>query len=249
MKDKLAQATEDFKMLLQESKMINHKSMTSIKESEQHLRDIIDILKKDKRYHVLEPVAEERTEMIMSYLEELEARGLPPPPTATEPSRRKEMLDETPEIDLNTDWKDAKRLFKEDPRYLKFSSSERKCEKEFNEYMKDKLAQATEDFKMLLQESKIINHKSMTSVKESEQHLRDIIDILKKDKRYHVLEPVAEERTEMIMSFLEELEARGPPPPPTATEPSRRKEMLDETPEIDLNTDWKDAKRLIKEDP
>ena len=55
--------------------MINHQSMTSVKESEQHLRDIIDILKKDKRYHVLEPVAEERTEMIMSYLEELEARG------------------------------------------------------------------------------------------------------------------------------------------------------------------------------
>ncbi|XP_065573640.1 uncharacterized protein LOC136035659 isoform X2 [Artemia franciscana] len=27
----------------------------------------------------------------------------------------------------------------------------------------------------------------------------------------------------MIMSYLEELEARGPPPPPTATEPSRRK--------------------------
>jgi transcription elongation regulator 1 len=65
----------------------------------------------------------------------------------------REMLDETPEIDLNTDWKDAKRLIKEDPRYLKFSSSERKCEKEFNEYMKDKLAQATEDFKMLLQVS------------------------------------------------------------------------------------------------
>ncbi|KAK2721349.1 hypothetical protein QYM36_003580, partial [Artemia franciscana] len=93
--------------------------------------------------------AEERTEMIMSYLEELEARGPPPPPTATEPSRR---------------------------------NSERKCEKEFNEYMKDKLAQATEDFTMLLQESKMINHKSVTSVKESEQHLRDIIDIFEKDK-------------------------------------------------------------------
>ena len=69
----------------------------------------------------------------------------------------------------------------------------------------------------------MINHKSVTSVKESEQHLRDIIDIFEKRQRYHVLEPVAEERTEMIMSYLEELEARGPPPPPTATEPSRRK--------------------------
>jgi len=42
----------------------------------------------DKRYLNLEPVADERKKMLTSYIDELEKKGVPPPPTASEPSRR-----------------------------------------------------------------------------------------------------------------------------------------------------------------
>ena len=41
--------------------------------------------------------------------------------------------------------------------------------------------------------------------------------------RYHVMEPLNDDRADILMSYLEELERRGPPPPPTASEPGRRK--------------------------
>lgn len=37
----------------------------------------------------------------------------------------RELLDETSDITLNSSWKDVRRLIKDDPRYVKFSSSER----------------------------------------------------------------------------------------------------------------------------
>ena len=42
----------------------------------------------DKRYLNLEPVAEERKKILMGYIDDLDKKGVPPPPTATEPSRR-----------------------------------------------------------------------------------------------------------------------------------------------------------------
>lgn len=59
-------------------------------------------------------------------------------------------------------------------------------------------------------------------VKENEVVLKEIEEILKKDKRYLELEHIPEERQELVMAYLEDLEKRGPPPPPTASEPSRR---------------------------
>lgn len=40
--------------------------------------------------------------------------------------------------------------------------------------------------------------------------------------RYLVLEHLGNERTSIVMNYLEELDKRGPPPPPTASEPTRR---------------------------
>ena len=59
-------------------------------------------------------------------------------------------------------------------------------------------------------------------VQENESHLREIEEILKKDKRYLILDYMPDERTRLLRTYLEELEKRGPPPPPTASEPSRR---------------------------
>lgn len=97
------------------------------------------------------------------------------------------------------------------------------CEREFREYVKDKTIEAKTSFRELLQECKLITHKSLEIVKENPNHLKEIEEILKNDKRYLVLHHIAEERTEMIVMYFDELHKRGPPPPPTASESVRRK--------------------------
>ena len=72
-------------------------------------------------------------------------------------------------------------------------------------------------------QTKLITYKSLVMSKESAQHLKDIEDILSKDKSYEVLECAAEERNKMLLDYIEQLHNDGPPPPPTATEPARRK--------------------------
>lgn len=42
----------------------------------------------DKRYLVLESIAEDRKKIILDYIKDLDRQGAPPPPTASEPSRR-----------------------------------------------------------------------------------------------------------------------------------------------------------------
>lgn len=125
-----------------------------------------------------------------------------------------------------------------------------KCEKEFKEYIKDKLVAAKADFRELLQvniwigltillllfiklciinkmncnlqETKLITDKTYKKVQENNSHLTEIEEILRNDRRFLVLEAAANERTRLLMGYLEELARRGPPPPPTASEPSRR---------------------------
>lgn len=80
----------------------------------------------------------------------------------------------------------------------------------------------TECVLVFYQETKLITHKSYSMVKENENYLKDIEDILKNDKRYLMLDHVPDERRDLVMEYLDDLEKRGPPPPPTASEPSRR---------------------------
>uniref|UniRef100_A0A8C9SBK5 Transcription elongation regulator 1 n=1 Tax=Scleropages formosus TaxID=113540 RepID=A0A8C9SBK5_SCLFO len=134
----------------------------------------------------------------------------------------RQLLDETTLITLTTTWKEVKKVIKEDPRCIKFSSSDRKKQREFEDYIKDKYITAKADFRTLLKETKFITYRSRKLIQESEQHLRDIEKILQNDKRYLVLDCVPEERQKLIMSYIEDLERRGPPPPPTASEPTRR---------------------------
>ena len=77
-------------------------------------------------------------------------------------------------------------------------------------------------FFLLLQETKLITHKSLQTVRENQSHMNEIEEILKNDKRYLVLDFIPQERTQLVLNYLEELDRRGPPPPPTASEPSRR---------------------------
>ncbi|XP_047462421.1 transcription elongation regulator 1 isoform X3 [Mugil cephalus] len=134
----------------------------------------------------------------------------------------RQLLDETSMITLTTTWKEVKKVIKEDPRCIKFSSSDRKRQREFEDYIKDKYITAKADFRTLLKETKFITYRSRKLIQESEQHFKDVEKILQNDKRYLVLECVPEERRKLIMYYIEDLDRRGPPPPPTASEPTRR---------------------------
>ncbi|CAF2676953.1 unnamed protein product [Rotaria sp. Silwood2] len=122
---------------------------------------------------------------------------------------------------LTSIWKEVKKIIKSDPRFEKIFSNERKrdLEKEFELYMKDKYHTAKTDFKELLKETKLITYKSLQMIRESEEqnHLRDVEKILQKDKRYLLLDVIPEERSKILMDYLEDLEQRGVPPPPTAS--------------------------------
>ena len=141
-------------------------------------------------------------------------------------SKKKEnywkLLAECKEIALDSSFKEIKKLIKEDPRYSKYSSSDRKCEKQFNEFLKDKVSKTKKAFRELLMETKKISDKSLAMVREDGAHMAEIVELLNKDKRYLDLDCAADERTKILMQFLEDQERRGPPPPPTASEPGRR---------------------------
>lgn len=172
-------------------------------------------LRKDHRWELAESLdREEKERLFNEHIEQLSRKKR---------DKFRELLDEVgASTELTASWRDIKKLLKDDPRYLKFSSSDRKCEKEFKEYIKDKLVAAKADFRELLQETKLITDKTYKKVQENSAHLAEIEEILRKDRRFLVLEAAAAERTRLLMGYLEELARRGPPPPPTASEPSRR---------------------------
>lgn len=134
----------------------------------------------------------------------------------------REMLDEIQNMELTSSWKDIKRQIRDDPRYAKFGNSDR-CEREFRDYIRDKTATAKSEFKELLQECKLITHKSYDLYKENHNHLKEIEDILKNDKRYLVLDHIPRERTDMILYYFEDLNKKGFPAPITQTVDNNRR--------------------------
>jgi len=134
------------------------------------------------------------------------------------------LLEEQRDVPLDATFKDIKKSIRDDPRYSKFSSSDKKCEKEFGCWLRDRVHQARAQYRQLLMETKLITHKSLQMIKDKEgNHMEEIEEVLCKDSRYHIMDPLNDDRADILMSYLEELERRGPPPPPTASEPTRRK--------------------------
>ena len=134
------------------------------------------------------------------------------------------LLAETEGITLESSWRSVRKLIRDDPRCDKFSSSERKREREFNAWMDARMAAAKADLRELLKETKMINYESQRKAADGEgQHWKEVLATLAKDKRYLQLECVGEARDDMVRAYMRELDSKGPPPPPTATEPNRRK--------------------------
>jgi transcription elongation regulator 1 len=173
-------------------------------------------LKKDSRWDVASNLDKsEREKLFDEHIDKLIAK---------KKENYRSLLDDCKDIGLDAGFKDVKKQIKDDPRYAKFSSSDRKCEKEFKEWLKDRVSLARSNYRQLLQETKIITHKSLQMIKDKEgNHMEEIEEILSKDSRYLLMEPINDDRADILMAYLEELERRGPPPPPTASEPSRRK--------------------------
>ena len=89
----MGQARTAYKQLLMETKKITDKSLSLVKEKDSgHLAEIEEVLSKDRRYLDLDGFKDERTHILMDFLEEVERRGPPPPPTASEPNRRSAKL-------------------------------------------------------------------------------------------------------------------------------------------------------------
>lgn len=185
-----------------------------VRNAELTWKEVKKQLKKDHRWELVELLdREDREGLFNDHINNLVKKKR---------DKFREMLDEISSLELTAQWKDIKKMIREDPRYLKYNSSER-CEREFREYIKDKAMNAKLSFRELLHECKFITHKSWDMYRENLNHLREIEDILRNDKRYLVLNHMHAERSQMILSYLEDLHKRGPPPPPTASESSRRK--------------------------
>jgi len=74
-------------------------------------------MKKDSRWNLVDLLErEEKEKYFNQHIEQL---------TRKKREKLRELLDETPEVSLTSSWKEIRRIIKEDPRYSKFSSSER----------------------------------------------------------------------------------------------------------------------------
>lgn len=75
-------------------------------------------LRKDHRFPMIEAALErdERERLFNEHVHGLEKKKR---------DKFREMLDEIPNVDFSSSWKDVKRLIRDDPRYLKYNSSER----------------------------------------------------------------------------------------------------------------------------
>ena len=187
-----------------------------IKSEDYSWREARSILKNDNRIDLCEVLSREEKELFFNqHLQSLHKKKR---------DKFREALSEIKSIDIfKAEWRDVRRLIKDDPRFLKFSSSDRRAEREFRDYVEDRLIQAKNEFKDFLKETKILTYKSKKLIDESDQHLQDIVAILQNDQRYLILDCIEDERREILLNYVDDLERKGPPPPPTATEPPAKK--------------------------
>ncbi|XP_063543558.1 transcription elongation regulator 1-like isoform X3 [Cydia strobilella] len=120
-------------------------------------------------------------------------------------------------------WRDVRARLRAEPAAPVYTSAD-KMEREFRDFQRDRQSAAKTALRQLLQETRSITHKTLASVKDAAggEQLQPVHDMLKHDARYLALEHIPEERASIIEQYVSELAHKGPPPPPTATEPSRR---------------------------
>lgn len=108
-------------------------------------KEVKKLLKEDERWDSCVAVLtrEEMEELFTMHCESIGKK---------KKQRFRELLEEA-HVTLHSHWKDVRRRIKDDPRYLKFSQSERKCEREFELYLKDMHTNMKNEFRELLKVS------------------------------------------------------------------------------------------------
>ncbi|CAB3252360.1 unnamed protein product [Arctia plantaginis] len=175
-------------------------------------RDAKKQLKKDHRYSLAELLTKDDKERL--FVQHTSALA------AKRRDKLRALLQER-NITCTAHWRDVRAMLADEPTAPVYSSASQ-MEREFRDYQRDKQSAAKTAMRQLLLETRSITHKSLSAVKENPNALQHVLDALKHDARYTALDHIAEERQQIITTYLEELEKKGPPPPPTATEPSRR---------------------------
>lgn len=202
---KHSEAADMFRALL--SDMVRHADAT--------WRDVKKALRRDARWQACEALSrEEKSAIFDDHLKVLMTKSR---------EMFHKLLDDTDGIGLDASWRQVRRLIRDDPRYEKFSSHERKREREFTTWLEGRLDRARQELRRLLEECKFVTHETGRRYEESDAVRRDLVSALSKDRRYLVFEPLAAQRDRIILDYLRECEAKGPPPPPTASEPGKRK--------------------------
>lgn len=91
--------------------------MDLVRNSELSWKEVKRILRKDHRWDLAESLPRDEKEKLFN--EHVEAL------LKKKRQSFREMLDETPEVNLISNWKEIKKIIREDARYTKFASSER----------------------------------------------------------------------------------------------------------------------------
>merc|ERR1712176_590924 len=162
-------------------------------------------LKKDHRWdQVADYDRDEMERLFSSHMDELKAKRK---------KAYRELLKEN-NVNVTSNWKEIRRKIKDDIRYAKFSSSERKKEREFNEFIKDLSNEDRANFREMLEECRSITYETEEQINEEAERgkiLDSIIDVLKKDARYKALASLGSERRFMVRGFVKEKHKAGPP--------------------------------------
>lgn len=119
-------------------------------------------------------------------------------------------------LNLTDNWEDITIKLENDNKFSRFNDSSLDLRKETQHFIDSKIYEAKADLRELLKETKMINHKIAEKININPTTYDEIIDILRKDKRYLVLEFLGNERDSIIRKYLDELARKGSPPPPTA---------------------------------
>eukprot|EP00730_Choanoeca_flexa_P003292 TRINITY_DN11355_c0_g1_i4.p1 TRINITY_DN11355_c0_g1~~TRINITY_DN11355_c0_g1_i4.p1 ORF type:complete len:895 (+),score=214.22 TRINITY_DN11355_c0_g1_i4:55-2685(+) len=173
--------------------------------------EVNKLIETDARAKDLEGLRpKEKEDIVLAHLERLTER------------RKREfhsLLDESEAVTLITPFAAVDEELKDQPRYQRYGRDDRERHAAYEEYLDRRIAQAKENFQTLLTEIKCITHKSYDEVKDlglDSPHMKQILQALEHDKRYHVLDFSPEVRVELLFGYLRELKGRGAPPPPTA---------------------------------
>merc|ERR1719489_527802 len=195
-----------------------------VKDVEISWKDARKRLRKDHRYELADMLErKDKERLFYDHIDKLKKKRK---------TYFKQLLEETSSIKLTTKWKEARKFIKSDPRYNKFSKDERqKREDIYDEYLKSKFIQAKAELKELLKECKMITHKTHSMLESNPAVMKEIKKLHSTDRRYLQLkESKLKSSTsrhvllcdQIIGPYIKDLATRGPPPPPTASEPIRR---------------------------